>query len=212
MRSKSNQPRCSGCGLHLDLCLCPELPRLRVATRVVVVQHAVERFKPTGTARLLLQIVANSSLAVHGARDVPFAAGELTGTESESLLLFPHGDAMAIEEAAALPRRQRRRLVVLDGSWSQCSRMAQRIPALRSLRRVALAAGPPSPWTVRRTKDPARLCTFEATLRALALLERPSPALREAERAFQRVTARALYMRSRLATPERPDEWPLSIV
>ncbi len=203
IRSKSRRPRCRTCGLHLELCLCAEAPQLDNATEVVVVQHAVERRKPTSTTPLLLHVLANKSLLIHGATDQRFAA-EALDDDVGSVLLYPDPDATDLATLPPTPRR--RRLIVLDGTWSQCARMARRIPELRRLTRVALPPGPPSNWSLRRNQSADRLCTLEATMRALAILEDPldvEPVLSH----FHKVTARALYMRARLPAPEIPDSW-----
>ena len=191
------------------------MPRVPLATQVVIVQHAAERYKPTGTARLVRKMFDNTSILVYGRRDVAFNGEQLTAFATDAALLFPGCDAEPLERVATRPADELKSLIVLDGTWSQCSRMAQRIPPLRAMRRVSLPVGIPSPWTLRRSADPTRLCTFEATLRALALLEGWEPtvqsALREAEGAFHKVTARALYMRSRLPSIEVPKRWTLAL-
>lgn len=185
------------------------MPRVELDTRVLVVQHAVERFKPTSTARLLLSMFPNSALVVYGAADERFAVEELSAGTRESVVLFPGEDALPLQPRQQADGARAQQLVVLDGTWSQCARMARRVPIVRTLPQITLPEGPPSPWTVRRSADPTRLCTFEATLRAIAIREGVTQELVAAERCFQRVTARALYMRSRLAVPETPSEWGL---
>ncbi len=211
IRSKSLQGRCNDCGLHTRLCLCAELPTVTLKTRIVVVQHAIERFKPTSTAPLLLNMFPNSALLIYGARDVRFDVEEIERDVAGSCLLFPSTNAPPLLSPAEATDPPPSRLVVLDGTWSQCSRMARRVPVVSALPQRKLPAGGLSHWTVRRTQNPTRLCTFEAVLRAISILEGPSSGLSAAEHSFQRVTARALYMRSRLPAPEVPDDWQLHL-
>jgi DTW domain-containing protein YfiP len=92
--------------------------------------------------------------------------------------------------AGAPPAAPPRTLLVLDGSWPQARRMAQRIPALRGLPRLAL----PAPATrVERMRTPPRadgLATLEAIARALELLEGPEIA-RPLDALFAEVVRRA---------------------
>ena len=77
---------------------------------------------------------------------------------------------------------------------------------MKDLRCVALPPGPPSIW-VRTQHDPRGVSTFEAALRVLELREPPevADALR---RAFEVVTARLLFMKGRLRSPDVPERWP----
>jgi DTW domain-containing protein YfiP len=97
-------------------------------------------------------------------------------------------------------------IVLLDGTWAQCSRMSRRVPELLSMQAVALPDGLPSHWGVRRASDPSRLSSFEAAIRVIELCEGPRAAL-SMQTYFDRVAAAMLFMKSKLRTPEVPDEW-----
>ncbi len=184
------------------------MPIIDLDTRIVVVQHQRETVKPTSTAGLLRGMFSNSVHVVFGALDGAYTTASLTETGRRYAVLFPRPDATALESMAARSVGERPdTLVVLDGTWAQCSRMSRRAEHVRDLPFVKLPAGTPSQWSVRKSPDPSRLCTFDATLRALAILEGLSPELIAAERLFHEVAARALFMRSRLRRPEVPKEW-----
>lgn len=184
------------------------MPRIGLDTRIVVVQHERETYKPTSTAGLLLRMFPNSAHVVFGALDGRYASEHLTRSDYEYAVLFPRPDATPIEHiTSASSTGQPTALVVLDGTWSQCSRMSRRAERVRGMPFVKLPPGTPSPWSIRRSNDPTRLCTFEAALRALAILEGTGPELVSAERMFQEVSARALFMRSKLKSPDIPTEW-----
>lgn len=97
-------------------------------------------------------------------------------------------------------------LIVLDGTWAQCARMSRKTPALRRMPTFSVPPGPPSHWGVREETDEARLSTLEAIIRAMALLEGPSPA-RVMQHHFDRVAARMLYMKGKLRSIAVPDTW-----
>ncbi len=209
---EGGKSRCDGCGLHLDLCACATMPRLQLDTSVLIVQHAKERALSSTTSRLVTAMFADSRLIVHGAKDERFAEEELRRPDCDYALLFPRRDARPLEHGPPPWKPGKRRvLVVLDGTWGQASRMAARIDALRSLPSFALRSGAPSPWRVRHSHDPERLCTFESTLRAIALTEGLRPEMVTAERCFYEVTARLLFMRSKLSRPEIPPDWNLHL-
>ncbi len=202
-------PRCSVCGLHLELCACELLPRVRFDTDIVVVQHIGERNKPTNTGRLLVHMVDGCCVTSWGMRDEPFDASPLRRPDTDYLVLFPRADAQVLTHSLARPRSGRRQaFVLLDATWHQSSRMSRRVDVVRDLSCVALPSGAPSRWSVRKTTVGGGLCTLEAACRMLALAEgteRVKPLIR----GFHVVTARMLFMKGMLATPEVPFEWSL---
>jgi DTW domain-containing protein YfiP len=151
--------RCATCRLAVARCVCALVPRVETRTRITIVRHVIERWKPSNTARLAALALPSCEIVEHGARGG--APPDLAGPDT--WLLFPG--------AAAPPPGRPRRLVVLDGSWPQARRMAQRIPSLRALPRLSLPAPASPPARMRRAADAARLATLEAIARALDLLE-----------------------------------------
>src|SRR5271155_4889676 len=110
--------------MHVSLCVCPLIPRVVTATRVLLVVHRFELRKPTNTGRLALECLPNSELLVRG------GAGEAgprvaPAAGSRLVLLFPHDDAIPIERLA--PSREPVTLVVPDGTWRQASKVRRRV-------------------------------------------------------------------------------------
>jgi DTW domain-containing protein YfiP len=220
--------RCADCGLHPQLCACAERPSLELQTALLIVQSNKERNKPTNTARMLPQLLRNAELLRHGARPsehggepgVELDRDALRRPERDYLLIFPRVDdpdgpnrtPAATLDAELLARRRAARpdahltIVLLDGTWAQCSRMSRRVPELAAMQAVALPDGVPSHWGVRRASDPSRLSTFEAAIRVIELCEGPAPAL-TMQIYFDRVAAAMLFMKSKLRSPEVPAEW-----
>jgi DTW domain-containing protein YfiP len=212
--------RCADCGVHPQLCVCAQRPWLDLETALLIVRSNKERNKPTNTARMLPQLLRNAELVHHGERDVEFDASVLTRPERDYLLIFPRVDdpegpartpAPTLDAELLGARRSARpdavlTIVLLDGTWAQCSRMSRRVPELLSMQAVALPDGLPSHWGVRRASDPSRLSSFEAAIRVIELCEGPRAAL-SMQTYFDRVAAAMLFMKSKLRTPEVPDEW-----
>jgi tRNA-uridine aminocarboxypropyltransferase len=198
------KPRCGGCGLKPESCVCAELPRVRLATPMVVVQHVSEAMKPTNTVRLLSQMLDGLTVLPYGMREPPFDPGPLVDPAIEWVLLLPRDDAR--ELAPPQPGDRPRGFVLLDGTWHQCTRMSRRVPVVRELPCVALPPGPSSIWAVRTQHDERGMSTFEAATRALATVE-GDEAVRPMLDAFARVTARLLFLKGKLRSPEVPSEW-----
>ncbi|TPV94614.1 MAG: DTW domain-containing protein [Myxococcales bacterium FL481] len=200
------RPRCGGCGLHLELCLCDEMPRLELRTRIVVVQNNHERNKPTNTGRLVPMLLRNAELLRYAVRGEPFDPGPLLDPGTDYHLLFPREDATELQHASWRARDRSQAVVVLDGTWAQCSRMSRRVPVVSTLPCLSLPPGPPTHWGVRTTNDPSRLSTLDAVIRVVALAEGPGPA-RVLAAFFDRLAARMLFMKAKLRSPEVPDAW-----
>lgn len=212
--------RCIDCGLHSPLCACAERPRLELRTKVVVVQNNKERHKPTNTGRMLPQLLVGCELLYAGVRGVEFDPTPLRRPDHDYLLIFPRvhdpeGDAPEPAPVLDDPTFQARRaarpdavqtIVLLDGTWAQCSRMSRRIEVLADMQAFALPDGPPSHWGVRTPSEPSRISTFEAAVRVIEIAEGPGVA-GQMQAYFDRIAAAMLFMKAKLRSATVPDEW-----
>ncbi len=205
---KSNATRCPTCGLHIPLCVCASMPRFALATKLLIVQHHRERHKPTNTARIGLQMFADAQMIHYGARDTAMNSAPLRRPDHDYILLFPGDQARPLSEAKAPTAGRTRTLVVLDGTWHQCSRMARRVPIVAEMPRYTLPEGPPSRWRIRKAPRPEALSTFEAICRATAALSKNDPKdifdLEAAIAWFDILVARMWQMRGSKPPPEAP--------
>ena len=212
--------RCLDCGLHSQLCACAERPQLELKTKIIVVQNNKERNKPTNTGRMLPQLLVGCELHYVGVRDVEFNPAPLCRPDHEYLLIFPRtndpeGEAPEPAPTLDIATFERRRaerpdaiqaVVLLDGTWAQCSRMSRRIDVLANMQAFALPDGPPSHWGVRTPSEPSRISTFEAAIRVIELAEGPATAKRM-QVYFDRVAAAMLFMKAKLRSATVPREW-----
>ncbi len=157
--------RCVRCHLAHEACLCGMIEPIAVRTSIALLVHHVETHKTTHTGRL-------ASLAM-GARYVRWGDPRLappTPIEGPVLLLFPTPDARLLRPEDADGNAT---LVVPDGTWPQARRIARRVcrqwPG--PVTAVRIAKGAPSLYPFRSTEREDALCTFEALLHALAVLE-----------------------------------------
>jgi len=149
---------------------------------------------PTNTGRLAHQCLVDSQLVLRGLEDTPAVLPPSATFAGTPLLLHPTEDALTLDEhfQATIPPPYT--LVVPDGSWRQASKMGNREPSLKAIRRVKLPAGAPSRYQLRKETKPGGLATIEAIGRALGFLE--SPALEEAlEKIFSLMVERTLRSR-----------------
>jgi RluA family pseudouridine synthase len=182
-----NVVRCQRCRLHLRSCLCAELPRLTVETRIVLVVHYREMIKTTATGPIALACLPNSETRLHGLTQSPLDLTQLNdGGRRRVLVLFPAEGARTLDRALRAEDPRPITLVVPDGSWSQARRIPRRVRGLADVECVSLPAGPPSAWGVRRQPNHGGLSTFEAIARAIGVLE-SATAQQRMEAVFDRV-------------------------
>lgn len=157
--------RCQRCWVRLEHCVCAVVPRVEPRTGVIVVRHAREAMKSTGTVRVAALALPNAHVLEYEEDGEP-ARAQLSGLLTPGThVLFPSEPTVPWDGA------QVDRLVVLDGTWRQARRMFHRLPALHALPRLAL---PPKAEAVLRLRDSATeggRSTLEALADALARLE-----------------------------------------
>lgn len=167
-RTLSHLPgRCPRCWIRVEYCLCAEIPQVETKTHVLVVRHAREADKSTGTARIAGLALPNSGLIDFGEDSEPVEA-EVSGLTRGAWLLFP------AEADAPAPVGVPSRLIVLDGTWRQTRRMLRKLPSLAGLPRLALPPKDAAPLRLRGSDAPENRSTLEAIADALAVLEGPA--------------------------------------
>jgi len=195
--------RCARCRMHVGLCICELIPRLRTRTRLLLVIHRFEDNKPTNTGRLAAHCVEGSAVVVRGDAGASSEPLELD-PDTEPVLLYPTEDSMPLESVAARSSAAGRAvtLIVPDGSWRQAAKVRKRLPGLTSVPCVRLPPGEPSRYQLRRSPETERLSTIEAVARALGILEGDDAVRAAIERPFRAMVERTLWMRGKLERHE----------
>ena len=170
MRSRTPpnlEGRCRACFFPDALCICPSVVPQATGVEVVIVRHAMERWRTSNTARWIPLALSRARVVDHGLRlgDAP-----LEPLVDGGWLVFP---GAANQRPEGPPPR---RLVFVDGSWSQARRMVQRLDALRTLPRLSLPPPPVDVPRLRRERSTAHMSTIEAVGLALALVGEPAAA------------------------------------
>lgn len=165
LTSKRLDGRCPRCLVRQEVCFCDRIPTVRTKTRLLVVRHVLEALRSSNTARYAALAMPTCTLVDYGERGAPFDASLLRAPGS--WLLYPS------HEPCTAPPTDLKTLVVLDGSWSQTRRMAQRIPELRTMPRLSLPSPPPKTGlpALRKQHLDTGMSTLEAVAQAIALLE-----------------------------------------
>jgi DTW domain-containing protein len=153
--------------------------------RVLILQHPQEQDRVLGTAKLIVETLANATLTIGlswrnlaHALKAPAEAREwgvlyLGSTHAKGkgplVALDRKGEPLTDQQAA---RAGVKGLVVLDGNWAQAKALWWRNPWLTKLRRfVVVPDGPSLYGDLRREARPDAVSTLEAVALALSVLE-----------------------------------------
>jgi DTW domain-containing protein YfiP len=162
--------------------------------------HAQEAHKPSNTGRLAHLCLPNSEIRLRGLTDrTPLDLSGLEDDSRETWMLYLSDRSEALSSSVVAQAQKPVRLLVLDGNWSQASRLGSKLSReLPKAKHVKLAAGKPSEYRLRTEHHPDGLATFEAIARALGFLE--GVAVQERmEKLFRTMTDRVLWTRGKLA-------------
>lgn len=181
--------------MHLSLCICDQIPRLVVRTRLRLIIHRRETLRTTNTGALAARCLVGSEALVYdpavSSLVPPFDPG------GPLLVLFPSDTAEPVSA-----RHAGATLYVPDGSWRQAKRMRKKMPWLGELQHVCLPpGGAPSTYRLRAPRNADDLATAEAIARAMGILE--GAGVQQAiERVFRMMVDRTMFSRG-LLSPDR---------
>ncbi len=136
-------------------------------TEVVFLQHPRERNMPIGTCRMAHLGLVGSRLidGIHFDDDPRIA--DLFDVDSGTAILFPGDDALPLPQWSTPPKK----LVVLDGTWSQASKLLKENPRLASLPRMSFQPEQPGRYRIRKEPTDLHLSTIEAIAAVLGAIE-----------------------------------------
>jgi DTW domain-containing protein YfiP len=170
-RRKTKAP-CPGCFLHASLCMCAQMPRLDLKTRVVLIVHAKELKRTTNTGRLAHQCLSNSAMYIRGQGRAQLDLSALTSAGNyRSLVFFPSDDAVELTAEFVQQDPRPIQLIVPDGNWRQAAKVPNRHPELAGLPRVRITAANQAKHHLRAESTPYGMSTLEAVARALGVIE-----------------------------------------
>lgn len=179
------------------LCICSELVRLHIETHVVCVLSRVEQWKTTNTGHLASLVLDNCELRVRGHDTEPLRTDDLASPSRRTFVVFPTDDARVLDSALVEEDPRPIQLVFPDATWQQARRIMKRVPALQAAPKIVLSAAHASKYKLRKHAREGGLCTYEAILEALTVIE--GEHLRAPmERVFRLFVDRTLWSRGEL--------------
>lgn len=178
--------------MQVELCLCPEVAPVSTKTRIILVMHYEESYKPTNSGFWVKNLLPATEIRIRGLPDRPVDASGL----EDAKILFPSEEAEVLTRETAPTT-----LIIPDATWRQARRMVRREPALKQKPHVMLPPGPPSEFRIRHHQDRASLSTLEAASRALEILGEQHAA-QALMRVFRMMVERTLWSRGQIAAEE----------
>lgn len=200
VRSSSS---CLFCRMPLILCFCADCPSLALKTRVVVFACRNELNKITNTGVLARQVLTHSALVVRGHKSRYVVTQEDFGAKPNSPLyvVYPQDNAQVLDEKFVRDLKNPLTLIFPDGHWGQTKKIIQHEATLKNLPRLKLPDGLLSHYRLRRNVTPGRVCTFEAIMLALGIVE-GEEIRREMEKVFEKKVTRLLWLRGKITKDE----------
>lgn len=158
---------CLRCRRPKTVCWCGAVTRVPSQTHVVFIQHPREAKVPISTCRMAHLSLPNSELHV-GLGAVGNPALEALCSEEGVAVLFPSESAVDVDALAVPPKK----LVVVDGTWSNAKKVVEKCPLLSKLPRLKFFPEQPGNYRIRKEPEAHCLATIEATAFVLERLEK----------------------------------------
>ena len=171
MRQRKTKDPCNGCGLHKNLCICAEIPRLNLRTKLSLIVHYKELKRTTNTGALAVKALVNSEMRVRGEGREPLDLSDLLTSDYNTLLFYPSEDAVELTAEMIAHDSRPVQLIVPDGNWRQASKVHIRHQELKSLPRVMIKAPNTDKYHLRAETTAEGMATLQAIACALGVIE-----------------------------------------
>lgn len=163
--------RCSVCGASLTLCMCAEVPRLDLRTKITLVIHHRELSRSSNTGLLAHQALVNSEVRIRGEGREALDLSDLLSPGYRSLLFYPTPDALKLDRELVCQDPRPIQLIVPDGTWRQARKIHSRHFELKNIARVKISAPNQASFQLRAQSRPERMATLHAIACALRIIE-----------------------------------------
>lgn len=166
--------RCPDCQMGDFACMCAWRPQSESPVDFALLVHRKELFKPTNTGRLIVDVFPRTNVFLWNRLEAPEGLERLLNDpQRQCFVVFPADgtENCSREVTRTLPPASGKKttLILLDGTWKQCSRM---IGLSRWLDRVPCLSLPETlvrSYSVRDSGRSHRFSTAEAAISCLLL-------------------------------------------
>ncbi|MGZ3771548.1 MAG: tRNA-uridine aminocarboxypropyltransferase [Bdellovibrio sp.] len=170
-RKRKTKEPCSGCGLHLNFCICDLFPKLELNTRICLVVHAKELKRTTNTGTLAIKSLVNSEMRIRGKSKEALDLSDLLNDRYQTFLFYPSDDALELNKELIEKDARPVQLIVPDGNWRQASKVHYRHQELKAVPRVMIKTANTSKFHMRTEIRSEGMATLQAIAHALGVIE-----------------------------------------
>ncbi|MGY4534264.1 DTW domain-containing protein YfiP [Pseudomonas sp. TE3786] len=172
----SRAPRCEGCRVIAEYCLCHLRPKVPTNAGMFLLMHDVEALKPTNTGWLIADLVTDTFAYRWFRTSVePEIPALLNDPQWQPYLVFP-GEFVAPERVVTevnVAEGKRPLFILLDATWTEARKMFRKSPYLDKFPVLSLQPEQLSRYRLRRSKRDDHLCTSEVAALCLELAGEP---------------------------------------
>ena len=159
------------CDASRTLCMCDELPRLELKTKISLVIHHRELSRSSNTGLLALRALVNSEFRVRGESRETLDLSDLLSPRYRTLLFYPCANAVELNRELVVRDPRPIQLIVPDGTWRQARKIHSRHPELSDIPRVKISTPNHSTFQLRAQSRPEGMATLQAIASALGIIE-----------------------------------------
>jgi len=186
--------KCPKCFVNKAFCFCHHIKKVDLQTKLSLVVHTRELLLSSNTARLAHRSLPNSDFFVYGSEYTKIDEKALVPEEYENLVLFPYEDAITLDSDYLSTIERPINLIVPDSNWRGARKIKRRVGVLRDLKCVKIDTQSRSRYFLRKAPIENGLCTFEAIIEALKIIEHKKD-LSDLWSNLDHLISRVLYLR-----------------
>jgi DTW domain-containing protein YfiP len=176
--------KCPDCRLFKSICMCGDIKKFNLKTRITLLMHVKELNRSTNTGKIAELMLTNSKTVIVVALDGELKETDIISEGYENLVLFPHASTV-LDEKLISSLGKPLNLIVPDGNYHQAVKMT-RSELLSGIKRVRLPSGQKGEYGLRDSKDPEKVSTIEAVITAIEIIEN-GPAAGEMQKVFRKM-------------------------
>jgi DTW domain-containing protein YfiP len=164
--------RCPNCRINKELCVCEHIKPFEIKTLVSLVVHVRELKLTSNTAQFAQKLLpSQAEVIIRGRVNETFTPTSILEKPGRALFLYPHEDALELNQDFKQAHPGPYHLIIPDGNWQQARKVRQREKGFSSLLAVKLPPGITSEYGLRKAHHPEWVSTYEAMAHALGILE-----------------------------------------
>jgi DTW domain-containing protein YfiP len=168
----SRAPRCPGCRVIPNYCLCPWRPQVKARAAVCLVMHDVEPLKPSNTGWLIADVLADTQAFSWSRIEVdPALLALLDDPQWQPYIVFPGEfvEPARVTHQVSVESGKRPLFILLDATWTEARKMFRKSPYLERFPVLSLSSEQLSRYKLRRSKRDDHFCTAEVAALCLEL-------------------------------------------